>query len=826
MWYTAATCEGATGFDKQIEGKVLPVPVEYQLEGQQESEAIKRRTFAAEKSGRLMDITNKPTYRFEAIEVDASRSCVFRSGQAYHLRPQTFQVLLYLLKNHERVVGKEELVEQIWDDTAVTDNALVQCITTIRKTLGDDPRHPQFIRTIPKVGYRFIGPLKDESEGQPSEVGPVVTNGIGELGSKRDLVSRRGFQRRTVSGVLAVLVLITGLWLVVRGPGRVPSYVALHPEPGKKAIAVVYFDNQSADVQRDWLREGLADMLITDLAQSDQLTVLSRQQLHSIIESTGYAPAKRMTLDEALAVARHSHAEAVLTGSFTAVGGEIRVDVQLSDAASGQLIAADRVVSPRAEDLLTQVDLLSMRIEDQLGVARGGNSRTSSLADAMTDNLEAYRYYSLGLESALGFENSRAIELLRRAVDLDPQFAMAYARIGFTYCVTDFLRDQGKPYLEKAFQLSDHLTEKDKLNIVAWYAIAHGDYPEAVRTYRHLIEEYPLEVEAYWRLGRLLLGEEQSDEAVRILKLGQSVDPEAKTLYNALGTVYMQQGKYADAIAAHKLYVQLDPNAPNPHDSLGMSYQRAGNYDEAVAEYRRSLELNPEFEPAVIHLGDVAYEAGRYREAIGQYQRYIRITKSDLARAIGYNSLAQIYLRKGEMRNAELAAAGELRFKRSVAWSSIQVALEKRAKAEAASPDRIDFEKLTYPQRGARNDLRSTEYFKGYVALKTGKPDEAIEHFKEALSHLPPTSGIDLYEDCLANAYLQIGRFDEAIADYERILGLNPRYPLAAYHLGQAYQGRGEAEKAREAYKRFLETWKTADKDIPEVVEAVNKYAG
>jgi superkiller protein 3 len=257
-----------------------------------------------------------------------------------------------------------------------------------------------------------------------------------------------------------------------------------------------------------------------------------------------------------------------------------------------------------------------------------------------------------------------------------------------------------------------------------------------------------------------------------------------------------------------------------------MSYQRAGNYDEAVAEYRRALELNPEFEPAVIHLGDVAYEAGRYHDAISQYQRYIRITKSDLARAIGYNSLAQIYLRKGEMRNAELAAAGEVRFKRSVAWSSIQVALEKRAKVEAASPDRIDFEKLTYPQRGARNDLRSTEYFKGYVALKIGKPDEAIEHFKEALRHLPPTSGIDLYEDCLANAYLQLKRFDEAITEYERILGLNPRYPMAAYHLAQAYEGRGETEKARDAYKRFLETWKSADKDIPEVVEAVNKYAG
>jgi tetratricopeptide (TPR) repeat protein/DNA-binding winged helix-turn-helix (wHTH) protein len=774
-----------------------------------------------------MDISNKPTYRFDEIEVDASRSCVFRDGEAYYLRPQTFRVLLYLLKNHERVVGKEELVEQIWDDTAVTDNALVQCITAIRKTLGDDPRHPQFIRTIPKVGYRFIRPVRDGTDEESSKPALLGANGVAELGRGPAPQALGRFPRPTLTFAVAVaaLVLIAGSWLVVRRPGRVPSYATLHPEPGKKAIAVVYFDNQSVDVQRDWLREGLADMLITDLAQSDQLAVLSRQQLHSILESTGYAPARRVTLDEALSVARHSHAEAVLTGSFTAVGGEIRVDVQLHEAASGQLIAADRVVSPGAEDLLTQVDLLSMRIEDRLGVTRPANPRKSSLADAMTDNLEAYRYYSLGLESALGFENSKAIELLRRAIDLDPQFAMAYARIGFTYCVTDFLRDKGKPYLERAFQLSDRLTEKDKLNIVAWYAIAQGDYPEAVRTYRHLIDEYPLEVEAYWRLGRLLLGEEQCDEAVRILKLGLSVDPEAKNLYNALGTVYMQEGRYADAIAAHRLYVELDPNAPNPHDSLGMSYQRAGNYDDAVAEYRKAVDLNPEFEPAVVHLGDVYYETGRYRDAIGEYQRYIKITKSDLARALGYNSIAQIYLRLGDMRSAEQAAAGEVRFKRSAAWSSIEVGMARRPRPETGSADRIDFDKLAYPQRGARNDLRSREYFKGYIALKTGKLDEAVEHFKEALKHLPPTSGIDLYEDCLANAYLQLRRFDEAITEYERILGLNPKYPMATYHLGQAYEARGEVGRAREAYRRFLETWKTADKDIPELVEAANRYA-
>src|SRR5262245_984395 len=200
-----------------------------------------------------MDVRNKPTYRFDEIEVDASRSSVTRNGQDYYLRQQTFQVLLYLLKNHERVVGKEELVEQIWDDTAVTDNALVQCITTIRKTLGDDSRHPRFIRTIPKVGYRFIRPIKVTSANGPSAVEAPEDSSLPEARKgSRDFL-RRGtsiLRRRAGIGVVAALVLLAGSWSIVWRAGRVPSYATLHPGPGKKAIAVVYFDNQSGDVQR------------------------------------------------------------------------------------------------------------------------------------------------------------------------------------------------------------------------------------------------------------------------------------------------------------------------------------------------------------------------------------------------------------------------------------------------------------------------------------------------------------------------------------------------------------------------------------------------
>src|SRR5262249_48344945 len=108
-----------------------------------------------------MNGLNKPTYNFEGIEIDTVRGCLRRNGLEQHLRQQTFQVLIYLLEQRQRLVTKDELIEKIWNGTAVTDNALVQCIADIRKALGDDSRNPRLIKTIPKLGYRFIAQVEE-----------------------------------------------------------------------------------------------------------------------------------------------------------------------------------------------------------------------------------------------------------------------------------------------------------------------------------------------------------------------------------------------------------------------------------------------------------------------------------------------------------------------------------------------------------------------------------------------------------------------------------------------------------------------------------------
>ena len=804
----------------------------------------------------LMSKLGDRIYRFADVEVNPARGCLMRGGQQQYLRQKTFQVLLYLLQERHRLVTKDELIEQVWEGRAVTDDALVKCISDIRKALGDDSHHPQFVKTLPKVGYHFIGSVEEcwwkeralsaAAPGQHTlEIEEVTSIEVEEkieedeaesrnlLSESRSLISSPSHltlsrHRRALTlafGVMLVLALAFYFGQQRRSAERVTTDVVLPRLQGKKPLVVMYFENQSGDRELNWLREGLADMLITDLARSKHLSVLSRQQMHLLLERIGQAGAEKIRLDEALALGRRSQAEAVALGSFAKLGEKMWINVQLYDAAGGQVLASESLVADKADQILSQMDLLSLKLASHLGAAPAEDETKLALASIMTNSLEAYRYYSLALEQAQMFQFQETIEMLEKAIALDPQFAMAHARIGYVYAVRMGQGEKAIPYLEKAFRLSDRLTEKDKLYINAWYANAKHDALTAIESYQKMLVNYPLEVEAYQRLGWLLISQEKFDEARLAVKHGLVIDAEAKDLYNGLGTSYAQQGKYDEAIAAYQHYVRLAPSDPNALDSLGAGHQMFGRYEEAIAAYQRALALNPESRVAIIHLGNTYFQQGRYQAAIEQYQRYIQVARDDKTRGRGYEYLAHVYLKKGDLGRAEAAARQATQCYKQAAWVSLPIAVARgdRRAVEKLKPELLA--SLSQAELAERGYLRIYYHCLGYVAQTSGHAEEAIKYFKEAVRHQPVYWNFDLLEDCLANAYLEFGWLNEAIAEYERLLRFNPNYPLAHYHLGQAYERQGKWEQARAAYQRFLEIWKDADRELPVVVQAKERLA-
>jgi len=765
-------------------------------------------------------------YLFGDCELDVNRGCLRCTGEERPLRHQSFLLLVYFLEHPGVLITKDQLAAAIWTDTSVTDNALVQCITEIRRGLNDDPRNPRFIKTVPKIGYRLIVPVEVTYAAPVIETPSTQLVRTEEVLAANTVVARPELSttrtpppvagwsllRMASMGVAALLLLsLYG----DKTQARTSMAAATFSPTGAHRLAVFPLNNASGRDHLEWLREGMSNMILTDLARSGRSNVLSRDKMPVVLDEGAYSAA--LTVPNALEVAKSVHATEFIMGTISGPGPQVAIQVDTRDGNDGHLVASESTSLRDPREMAAEANMISTGIARHLGLR---TDASPTQADVGTSNVEAYRYYSLGVEKVTQFQNMQAIALLKKAIELDPQFAMAYARIGYAYAVMDFQPESASHYLKRAVEFSGSLPVLNRLYIDAWSSIASADYTTAIGTLQQITNQYPDETEAYCQLSRLLRGQERVDEASDLLRAAIQRNPDAKDLYNAYGLILIAGGKPLESLDAYKQYVALDPRNPNAHDSLGMAYQQAGQYSAALVEFNEALRLDPEFEPSIVHLGDAYYQQGQNQDAARQYQRYIHVATYSDAKALGYGDLAAVYSTMNRPAEARTAAAEEIRYNSNAVWNSLVFALADHRLDRAGTFKKKLLANMPNPERGSPPDLRMAFFYRGYIELKTGDSQTAISHFKSALQHLPPSSGIDSHEDCLANAYVELGMFPEAIAEYQRILKLNAHYPLAYFHLGQAYRGLHDGQDAEAAFQHFLQTIPLADQDSPQVLEA------
>jgi tetratricopeptide (TPR) repeat protein/DNA-binding winged helix-turn-helix (wHTH) protein len=748
-----------------------------------------------------MDLGEAKIVRVEDVEIDLQSRSIRRDGTTSQPRARSFDLLIYLIEHRGRVVSKDELFTKLWRN-AVTEDSLVQYMLELRRALGDDARNPRFIRSVSKSGYQWIGRLNDT--GAPA---PSIVEAAPRPAPPR--VSRR--RPRLWGGIAAAAIVGVVLWLwVVRSRS-----VATPPnEPGTQQVLVLYFENQSRTPELDWLREGLADMLIASLSRSPKITVLSREQMAALARRAGWNTDTAPRLEEALAMSSNAHAQILLLGKFGRAGDEIRITVQMHRARDGSLLRTETASTRRVDEVIGQMGLLSERLSHYLDSSERKVSADTG-AMPMTSNLEAYRAYSMGVQHVAVLQLAEGVQLLERAVDLDPQFAAAYAALGSAYAVSWGRGVEGKPYLEKAFALANRLTERQRMYVVAWYALANMDYAEAIQGFRKVVAKYPSDAEAYCSLGRLLEGEGRYDEAIATEKQGLTADPDDPLLHNFLARVYCRAGKFDQALTESKRYVEITGGEPNAYDSLGTTYMWQGKYAEAEAAYREALRRKPDFDIAQVHLAGVYYRQGRYRDAIAELKQYLRFAPADVDQARGNAWLAWIHLRRGDVAKSREAVALQAQVNGPVAFMGRAMLAIKSG--DLAGAHKIIAAAGVIPERGNRGSDRYRPYLRGLLALAENKGDEAIAEFKKVLAQPEPVGYVDWFEDCLADGYLKLGRLDDALAEYQRVLGRNPNAALARYHLAEACARKGDRNLAREEYQQFLDIWKDADSDLPEV---------
>lgn len=437
-----------------------------------------------------------------------------------------------------------------------------------------------------------------------------------------------------------------------------------------------------------------------------------------------------------------------------------------------------------------------------------------SPVDSLTTDSEALRLYTHGLERADAFVPQEAIAAFEKAIARDPEFAMAHARIGYVYGVHGVEIAKARPYIRRALSLQHRLNERERLIVSAWEAIVTPDFNTAIERYRLIVDRYPTDLEAHRRLAALLIGEERIAEGLQTLERAATIDPNDAQIQNALGGAYSLLGRHDPAIAARKRYVALEPGEANAWDSLGISYNWAGRHGEALDAFARALELRPDFDLVRYHRAATFVALGRFREAVADVETILGRTRTDVETTRAWGVLADIHRLAGDTA-AERAALARL----PAGIPNLVLSNARYGGTAPAERFRI------FSGRGMRPNTRFELTFQGMRALHEGRGDEALALLRRAQRYQPAIWHVDPFDTNLADACLQLGRYEEAAREYARILETTPRHARALLGLARAQEQLGRRSEARDAYRRFFAVWKDADRDARDLRAARASFA-
>ncbi len=679
-----------------------------------------------------------------------------------------------------------------------------------------------------------------------------------------------------VVGVVAALGVGAYFWFASRGSA------AGIGAAGRPAIAVMPFDAQGAPDAARWLGQGVPNMLLTGLAQTPGLDVVSSQRVDEILQQMAQSgtPTKQ---GQVLEIARRAGAGAVATGAVFKSGQEVRIDLQLQDVESGRFLSARTV---RGSDVFPLVDELTREIQGTLRLA--GAASAGGVAEVSSSSLEAYRLYTEARKAADNMRTADARPLLEQAVAIDPAFASAYYVLsGVTQILGD--RAASEAYRQKVRDNLSRLPERERL-LLEGEDTHHrdGQAAKAVEILETLVKRYPDEEVAYEHLAHAYRDLAQPEKALSAYERAVKAVPASGSLRNGIGYEYLYAGRYAEAIREFEAYARLSPAEPNPHDSLGEAYVVTGQPEKAILSYSRAIEVQPSFGS---HLGRAwAFGMlGRYSEALQDAATHeaalldaaVPVTRARLLSAFltsrlgRYDEAARIINQGAAEARALKNAAGVLSFDQlsaslaierrdyvraleaskhvapiidevpnpgnrelwTVTWHWTAGVSEARAARIAQARERLEqLTKIYTDALPAERQLRRS--LEGEIALAAGDRTAAEAAFSAAEPEIKADFnllfiGLTFFNnhfaspDGVARAKAARGDLAGAIAIYRSFLTpdigrkwtmvLEPRYVL---ELARLLDKSGDRAAAKKEYQRFVDLWKNADSDLPELAEA------
>ncbi|HWN11172.1 MAG TPA: tetratricopeptide repeat protein [Pyrinomonadaceae bacterium] len=557
------------------------------------------------------------TYRLGEFELDPNKRLLRRDGRAVHLSNRPFRVLLYFVENRERMVTRQELLEQFWDGRDVYDVTLTKCVGAIRKALGDTTETPRFIETRWAEGYRYIGPLEEiegrlevgTSEKSGNEVDPDESRGADRKASlvnppTESLLAQTSAHDHSPSALSEIpqsgsgklsqrrfLAFAVGAVLIIGG--GLLAFVLLRPAPQEslstmRSIAVLPLKNVPDDSNYEYLSDGITESLITALSQIEGLKVISHGSVSRF---------KRRDADPK-EVGRQLGVASILEGSVRRDGERVQVTVRLVRTEDGSVLWAGETYERSISDLSTLQDEITSQLAHRLQAKLlGGEHPTAS---RHSRDPEAYHLYLKGRF----FWNKRtqegiakSIQFFNEAIARDQKYAVAYAGLAEAYVLQSLWGStpsresnlKAREAAEKAMVLDVTLSEPH----VALALIKEQydwDWIGAEREFKQALKLNPNYATAHQWYGEFLVFMGRTEESVKALRRAKELDPLSPIINTQVGYPYYCARQYDEAIVEFKKALELEPNFAPALNYLARSYQSKGMDNEAMAIFHKAVE--------------------------------------------------------------------------------------------------------------------------------------------------------------------------------------------------------------------------------------------
>ena len=671
---------------------------------------------------------------------------------------------------------------------------------------------------------RFARPVSDSSA-----TGAVRKSATGNVAVADETVGK-GNSWKILIAAAAILVAAVGGWLYFRS-----HTAATHPAAAalteKDTIVLADFDNKTGDALfDDTLKQGL----FVQLEQSPFLELVSENKVNQTLKLMGRTAGDRLTPEVAREVCQRTGSKAMLTGSIAGIGSQYVIGLKAVNCDTGDVLAGAQEQAAGKEAVLKSLDAAAVSLRGKLGESLSSVQKYATpVAEATTTSLEALKAYSLGLKTRNTKGDTAALPLFKRAVELDPKFAMAYRSLGVVYSGLNEI-GRSAENARKAYDLREKVSERERFSIEGYYyLVATGELERAAQTYELWQQTYPRDfipyvnlAYVYNNLGNLERNLEESREALQM-------EPNTVTNYQNLGVGYVILNRLEEAEAIFKQAEErkLESESLNSARYL-LAFLRG---DTAKMQQLVSAAMGkPGAEDLLLAAqADTEGWYGKLKNSRELARRAMDSAEHNDAKESAANYQTSAALREVESGNREQG--------RSEANAALKLAPNRDVRTNAAfamarAGDGTGAEKLaaeldkTYPldtlvQRYWLPTIRAA------VALERQDPNKAIELLKATSAIELSGNGSLIPAYVRGEAYLKLHNGTAATAEFQKfidhrgVVGNVLLGSLARLQLARAYATQGDTGKAKAAYQEFLGIWKDADPDVPVLAEAKAEYA-